>query len=192
MSQSTIRLAAPADAAAIQAIYAPFVRETIISFEYDPPSVAEIRQRMVKVQPQFPWLVSMRQGTVVGYAYASTHSERLAYQWSADVSVYLAPQWQGQGLGHALYTALFAILRAQGYMQVCAGISLPNPASVALHEKMGMLPVGVYPSIGFKMNAWHDVGWWQGSLQPVPLLPTPPLPLSVLMGTPAWAGLLPS
>lgn len=190
MSEPTIRLAEPADAAAIQAIYAPFVRETIISFEYDPPSVEEMRQRMAKVQPQFPWLVGTHQGVVVGYAYASAHRERLGYQWAADVSVYLASAWHGQGIGHALYTTLFAILRAQGYLHVCAGISLPNPASVALHEKMGMQPVGIFPKIGFKLHAWHDVGWWQGSLQPLPVLPIPPVPISVLMDTPAWNGLL--
>jgi L-amino acid N-acyltransferase YncA len=169
-----IRLATIADAAAIQAIYAPVVRETPISFEFEPPAVEECERRIAKTLATFPWLVCEPDGTVRGYAYAGRHSERAAYQWSVDVSVYIHDRWRGKGLGRALYTSLFAMLRSLGYFNVYAGITLPNPGSVALHESMGMRPVGVYRHVGFKMGAWHDVGWWQGKLQPPGDQPDPP------------------
>lgn len=176
MRDLSIRLATTADAAAIHAIYAPIVRSTAISFELEPPVVEEMRGRIAKTLHFWPWLVCERQGAVLGYAYASRHRERAAYQWSVDVSVYVAADQRGRGIGRALYTALFAILRAQGYRNACAGIALPNAASVALHEAMGMRPVGVYRHVGYKLGAWHDVGWWQGELQPPPATAEPPTP----------------
>ncbi len=161
-----IRLATLADAPAIQAIYAPVVRDTIISFEFEPPPAAEMEQRIAKIMARFPWLVAEQNGEVVGYAYAGQHRERAAYQWSVDVSAYVHEQWRGKGVGRALYDSLFALLRRLGYYNVYAGITLPNPASVALHEAMGLKPVGIYRQVGYKMSEWHDVGWWQGSLQP--------------------------
>jgi L-amino acid N-acyltransferase YncA len=181
-----IRLATSADAAAIQAIYAPVVRETAISFEVEPPAVAEMQQRIAKIQALLPWLVCEQGGAVQGYAYASRHRERAAYQWAVDVSVYIHPQWRGQGVGRALYDALFAGLRALGYYTVCASITLPNPASVGLHEAMGLAPIGIYRRIGYKLGAWHDVGWWQGALQPTPDQPPPPRALGDVLDTPEW------
>lgn len=159
-----IRLATPADAEGIQAIYAPIVRDTIVSFELEPPSVEEMRSRIVATLERFPWLVCGDGGVVAGYAYASAHRTRAAYQWAVDVSVYNHEAYRGRGVGRALYTALLAILRAQGFQQACAGIALPNEASVGLHEAMGFLPVGVYEDIGYKLGAWHPVGWWQAGL----------------------------
>ena len=183
MPLSAIRLAQPADAAVMQAIYAPIVATTPISFELVPPTIEEMRQRLAKIQQQFPWLVRVVDDVVIGYAYASAHRERAAYQWAADVSVYVHDQWRGQGTGRTLYRALFALLRAQGYLHVYAGIALPNAGSVALHEKMGMVPVGSYRQVGFKLGAWHDVGWWQGQLGPLPPAPTSPTPIGALMVT---------
>lgn len=179
MRDLRIRLATMADAAAVHAIYAPVVQSTAISFELEPPSVEEMRGRIEKTLPSWPWLVCERQSTVLGYAYASRHRERAAYQWSVDVSVYIAEDQRGRGIGRALYTALFAILRAQGYRNACAGITLPNPASVALHEAMDMRPVGIYRHVGYKLGAWHDVGWWQGALQP-PAAAEPPAPQTLV------------
>ncbi len=187
---SEIRLACLTDAAAMQAIYAPFVLATPTSFEMTPPTVDDMAQRITKIQHQFPWLVFAQEASVVGYAYASTHRDRDAYQWATDVSVYLHADWRRRGIGRALYESLFAILRAQGYINVCAGITLPNPGSVALHEKMGLLPVGVYPQVGFKLGQWHDVGWWQGTLQPLPANPAPPQPISAITASQAWPTLL--
>lgn len=169
-----LRVANPADAPAIAATYAPYVTGTVISFELIPPDEREMANRLAKTLSRFPWLVAVDGGDVVGYAYAGVHRERAAYQWAADVSVYLRENWRGRGIGRTLYTALFAILRAQGYCNVYAGITLPNPASVALHEAMGMVPVGVYRHVGYKAGAWHDVGWWQGVLQTLVADPPPP------------------
>lgn len=169
-----LRVANPADAPAIAATYAPYVTGTVISFELIPPDEREMANRLAKTLARFPWLVAVDGGDVVGYAYAGAHRERAAYQWAADVSVYLRENWRGRGIGRTLYTALFAILRAQGYCNVYAGITLPNPASVALHEAMGMVPVGVYRHVGYKAGAWHDVGWWQGVLQTLVADPPPP------------------
>lgn len=187
---SVLRSATAADAAAIQAIYDPIVRETIISFELAPPTIAEMQQRIAKTLATLPWLVSETAGSIQGYAYASRHRERAAYQWSVDVSVYVHEQWRGRGVGRALYTALFAVLRSLGYFNVYAGIALPNPGSVALHEALGMTKIGIYAHAGYKLSGWHDVGWWQGTLQPVQTQPLPPRSISDLQGTAAWDALL--
>ena len=163
----TIRTAAPADAEAITAIYAPIVANTSISFELTPPSVDEMRGRIEKTLQDLPWLVSEdAQGAVNGYVYASKHRERPAYQWSVDVTAYVREDARGLGVGKRLYQALFAELVTLGYFQAFAGIALPNDASVALHESVGFKPVGVYRNVGFKLGAWHDVGWWQKELRP--------------------------
>jgi phosphinothricin acetyltransferase len=161
---TTICFANPKDARAIREIYAPFCESTPVSFETQPPSVVQMRQRINKTLKSLPWLVCEQEGTVIGYAYASRHRDRAGYRWSVDVSVYVREGYRGQGIGRALYSSLFAILRLQGFHNILAGISLPNPASVALHESMGMKLIGVYPRIGFKCGKWHDVGWWQLAL----------------------------
>lgn len=182
-----IRLATPGDAADIQAIYAPVVCDTVISFEYEEPTVAEMARRIARIMPHLPWLVWVeRDGEgagadrVVGYAYAGAHSERAAYQWSVDLTAYIHAEWRGRGVGKALYAALLDILRELGYVNIYAGITLPNAASVALHESIGMQPVGVYRRVGYKFGAWHDVGWWSGELQPPPDAPTAPRSLTEL------------
>ncbi len=161
-----IRLAHTDDASAIQAIYAPVVNHTPISFETIPPSPEEMSQRIEQTLKSFPWLVYEDAGELLGYAYASQHRARSAYQWSVDVSVYIDEHSRRQGIGRKLYAALFELLRQQGFYNVYAGITLPNPASVALHEAMGMQPLGVYQKVGYKLGVWCDVGWWQGLLQP--------------------------
>ena len=160
MPKDAIRLATPADAAAVRSIYAPIVRDTIISFETDPPDVAEIARRIEHTLPMFPWLVLERDGAFAGYAYASRHRARRAYHWSVDVSCYVDERCRGRGVGGALYRALLAILRRQGFFNAYAGITLPNEASVRLHESVGFRAIGVYPNVGYKLGAWHPVGWW--------------------------------
>jgi phosphinothricin acetyltransferase len=186
-----LRLATEDDAAQIQAIYAPIVRDTPISFELEPPSVDEMRQRIARTVPRFPWVVCVREATVLGYAYASAHRERAAYQWSVDASVYIHEAARGKGIGRALYTALFPLVARQGFFNVYAGITLPNPASVGLHEAMGFRPVGIYRAVGYKLGAWHDVGWWDLSLHDDRFAPPElPLPLSVVRESPAWKAAL--
>lgn len=190
-SDLRLRLATLADAPGVQAIYAPVVEQTTISFEFQPPSVVEIAGRMAAVLAHYPWLVCVDAADqLAGYAYASQHRARPAYQWAAEVSVYVHPAWKRRGVGRALYRALLALLEQQGYYAALAGITLPNPASVALHEALGFAPLGVYRQVGYKMGRWHDVGWWQCDLRPRAAEPAAPLPLGALLGTPAWEAVL--
>jgi L-amino acid N-acyltransferase YncA len=174
-----VRAAVPEDAGAISAIYAPVVMATAISFEETPPAPAEISRRML-ASPRLPWLVAEagrdagRAGRIAGYAYASAHRARAAYRWSADSSVYLDPEFRSRGLGRLLYEHLIDEVRALGYLSLFAGIALPNPASVGLHEALGFQPVGVFRNVGYKHGAWRDVGWWQRPLRDPPPAPDEP------------------
>jgi phosphinothricin acetyltransferase len=161
----SIRMATPGDAAQVSEIYRPIVAGTAISFEIEPPSPAEMEQRIASVTGFAPWLVCQEGGALAGYAYASKHRDRAAYRWCVDVSVYVREGLRRGGVGRALYTSLFALLRLQGFCAAHAGVTLPNPASVGLHESLGFLPVGIYRRVGFKDGAWHDVGWWQLELR---------------------------
>jgi phosphinothricin acetyltransferase len=166
MTTATLRLARPEDASAIAEIYRPYVTDTANTFEVDPPSAADFAERMLGIRELAPWLVCEQGGTVVGYAYAAKHHERAAYQWALNAAVYLAAPYHRRGLGRALYTALFELLRLQGFCSVHGGITIPNAASVGLHESMGFRRVALYPAVGYKLGAWYDVGWWQLELRP--------------------------
>lgn len=162
-SASIIRITSVDDAAQIQRIYAPFVRDTPISFEVEPPSIEEMQQRIENTLQRFPWLVCEHQSEVVGYVYASSHSNRAAYSWSVNVSVYIHQRCHRSGVGKALYASLFEVLRLQGFYNAYAGATLPNPASVGLHEAMGFQPVGFMrllvtssvPGIASVGGSWH-------------------------------------
>jgi phosphinothricin acetyltransferase len=175
-----IRLARDNDAGAILAIYTPIVRETSVSFEVEPPDEGEMRRRIAETLAFFPWLVYERDGEVLGYAYATRYRLRAAYQWSVEVTVYVRSGTQRSGVGRSLYQSLFAVLRLQGFGNAYAAITLPNPASVGLHEALGFRAVGVMEGVGYKLGAWHDVGWWQLALQPRPTSPEPPRALEGL------------
>lgn len=185
-----LRLACPADAGPIQAIYSPIVRDTVISFEIDPPSVDEMARRILDTLATHPWLVCERAGAVTGYAYACRHRARAAYDWSVDTSVYIHPAWHRRGIGRALYAALFGILRLQGFCNAYAGIALPNPGSVGLHEAVGFRPVGIYREVGFKLGAWRDVGWWSLDLQAKTSPPLAPRTLQETQSTTGWSAAL--
>jgi len=181
LDSAIIRSADPhSDAAACAAIYAPHVKASATSFEEEPPAAAELAERIARTLATHPWLVAERGGQVVGYAYACPHRTRPAYRWAADVSVYVAAEQRGQGCGRALYVELLKRLRRQQFQVACAGITLPNEASVVLHESLGFVAVGVYRRIGWKGGAWRDVGWWQVELEPAteerPAEPLPPEP----------------
>ncbi len=180
---ATTRLARADDAAQVQAIYAPIVRDTAISFEAEPPDVAEVRRRIEGTLTTLPWLVRERDGEVLGYAYATPHRDRLAYQWSVEVSVYVAPHARGAGVGRSLYLPLLDLLAVQGLVNAYAGITLPNPASVGLHQALGFTPVGVYRESGFKEGAWRDVGWWQRRLRDLAVPPAAPTALPAMPAT---------
>lgn len=160
-----IRDAALHDAPAIADIYNPYVLNTTISFEEEAVSSDEIAKRMTQVQQQgLPYLVLETNAEVQGYAYATPWRVRKAYRYSVEVTVYLKADAHGQGYGTALYQALFIRLKAMGVHAVIGGITQPNPASVALHEKLGMRQVALFPEVGFKFGAWRDVGYWQLTL----------------------------
>jgi L-amino acid N-acyltransferase YncA len=166
-STPRLRLAEPADAAQIAAIYAPFCLETAVSFETTAPDESTVRERIRTLTQRYPWLVAVSgSGDVLGYAYAGKHRERAAYRWSVDFTAYLAPDAKRRGIGTELYRALAKVCQALGYYRAFAAITLPNEASVRLHEKIGFRPIGVYRRVGFKLGRWHDVGWWSLDLLP--------------------------
>jgi phosphinothricin acetyltransferase len=161
------------DAAACAEIYAPHVKSSVVSFEERAPDAGEMAARIERYAAGHAWLVAERDGEVVGYAYATPFNERPAYRWSTSVSVYIAEEARGQGVGRALYEALFDRLRERGFRTACAGVTLPNEASVGLHEHLGFELVGVNREIGWKHGAWRDVGWYQLELTPAPDGPPP-------------------
>ncbi|WP_321488544.1 arsinothricin resistance N-acetyltransferase ArsN1 family B [uncultured Hyphomonas sp.] len=172
-----IRLATSDDAGWIADIYAPYVRDTVISFEMEPPPAEEMAQRIETTLQTYPWLVAEEAGRPLGYAYASPHRARAAYRWSCDVSVYVGPQAQRKGVGMLLYVRLLEMLEGQGFRNAFAGIALPNAASIGLHERLGFTHLGTYRNVGYKLGAWHDVGWWQKILTDAPGTPDDPVPL---------------
>jgi phosphinothricin acetyltransferase len=182
-----IRCATVTDGPALAAIYAPAVVGRATSFELAPPDGAEMARRVERVTARTPWLVCAHDGAVVGYAYAGAHRDRPAYQWSVEVSAYVHADVHRAGVARALYTSLFAALVLQGFRNAYAGITLPNAASVGLHEALGFTPVGVYRGVGYKLGAWHDVVWLERALGPRDAAPTDPVPLPMLRETPAFA-----
>jgi phosphinothricin acetyltransferase len=157
-----IRPASPTrDAEAIAGIYAPYVTDTVVSFEDMAPTPAAMAERIARLTETHAWLVAEAGGEILGYAYACPHRERAAYQWATEVTVYVDPRHQRRGAGRALYKVLFERLAERGYRIALAVIALPNDASVGLHEACGFRLVGVYRGIGFKLGEWWDVGWWQ-------------------------------
>ncbi|HZX07468.1 GNAT family N-acetyltransferase [Kribbella sp.] len=169
-----VRDASAADAEACAAIYAPYVTGTSITFELDPPTAAEMAERITKAAATHAWLVLEDDGQVVGYAYGGPVKPRPAYRWSCEVSVYVNPTHHRTGAGRTLYDALFERLIARGYRTAIAGVTLPNAASEALHKSLGFEPIGVYRNIGWKHGAWHDVAWSQRTLSELPDPPEEP------------------
>ena len=157
----SIRPATAADAPAVQSIYAPIVERTAISFEDTPPTTAEMARRIADYSATHVFLVAERGGRIAGYAYGSAHRARAAYRHSTEVSAYVAEDARRMGVGRALYLALLATLQEKGFHAAFAGIALPNPGSIALHQAVGFTPVGVFHHVGFKFGTWHDVGWWE-------------------------------
>lgn len=166
----TIRPATTDDAAACARIYAPYVTDTVVSFETEPPTPEEMARRIEGSLAEHAWLVLEAVGEtgpevmgpeVIGYAYATQHRTRAAYRWACDVSIYLDQERRGKGAGKALYAALLPILKERGYRRALAGIALPNDASIGIHRSFGFTDVGTYRNIGWKFDAWHDVAWMQ-------------------------------
>ncbi|MFL6677682.1 MAG: arsenic resistance N-acetyltransferase ArsN2 [Burkholderiaceae bacterium] len=175
LSPGAVRAVTLGDAAACAAIYRPIVRETGISFEWEPPSVEDFRTRIEKVMAKYPWLVALDdRGDVTGFAYANTHRDAPSYQWSVNTSVFIHEDSRGRGFGGALYAELHRRLVALGYFRAFAGVALPNPGSITLHERSGYERLGTYESVGYKAGRWRDVAWFQKLLQPLADDPRPP------------------
>ncbi|MEI9927479.1 MAG: N-acetyltransferase family protein [Sphingomonas sp.] len=179
-----IRAAAPDDAAAIAAIYAPHVLTGTVSFEIDPPDARTMRARMGASEGLYPWLVVTSggdaSGGVIGYAYATRFRDRPAYQYVVETSIYVADTAQRQGAGRLLYEALIDTLRAQGFVHAIGAIALPNETSITLHESVGFRRAGVYREVGYKHGQWIDVGIWQCELNEPAVPPVEPRPFGAV------------
>ncbi|MBL0022039.1 MAG: N-acetyltransferase [Sphingomonadales bacterium] len=158
---ASIRSTTTADAARCAEIYRPYVTDSWVSFELDPPDTAEMAHRITAYGESHGWLVAEIEGQIAGYAYGSPHRTREACATSSDVAVYIDATYARRGIGKALYVALFPMLKQRNLHALFAGIALPNEASIGLHEAMGFTAVGVYREVGWKMGGWRDVGWWQ-------------------------------
>lgn len=176
-----IRIAVPEDAANLADIYAPYVENTYVTFEYTVPSAKEFENRIRHTLEKYPYLVAEEENVLLGYAYASPFHARAAYAWSAETSVYIRQDCKRKGIGHMLYSALEEILRRQHVCNLCACIAYPNPASISFHEAFGYKTIAHFHASGFKHNAWHDMVWMEKELcphetPPQPFIPFPELP----------------
>lgn len=170
-----IRFADPArDAAGILAVYAPYIRETAVTFETEVPALEAFTARVAGICADFPYLVLEADGELAGYAYAHRQAERAAYAWNAELSIYLAGKWRGKGLGAPLYRLLERLLAMQGYVNLYGVITASNRGSIAMHEKLGYRQIGLHERTGWKFGQWHDVAWLHkrvGEGEPGPILP---------------------
>jgi L-amino acid N-acyltransferase YncA len=176
-----IRPATEADASAVAEIYAPYVTRTAITFETEAPNAAVMAERIAKTVETHPWLVADRGSKIAGFAYASKHSDRPAYRWTVNVTIYVRESDREKGVGGALYSALLNTLRKQGFRSAFAEIVLPNPGSVRLHEISGFKPIGVHKDIGFKLGHWQDISYWRLALSDGDAPPTEPILFRSLM-----------
>lgn len=177
---TAVRLARPEDAPDLLRIYAPFVTDTCVSFEYEAPTAEEFAKRIESVGNSFPWLVCEADGKAAGYVYASRFAEREAYRWDAEMSIYVSPDFQRRGLGSVLYGCEEALLAAQGYRKLYALITVPNPQSIGLHEHMGYARTAVYRDVGYKFGAWRDVAVLEKQILPPCAEPAAPIPVGRL------------
>lgn len=178
-----IRTASRRDAPAIAEIYAPIVRESAISFEFDPPDEEEIAGRIARTLQTHPWLVAEDGSAILGYAYASQFRARVAYRWTCEVSAYVDPKARNAGIGRALYEQLLALLRRQKFHTALAIVTLPNAASIGFHESFGFEHAGVLREVGYKFARWHDVATLRLSLTEQSTPPLEPVPYSEIMHT---------
>lgn len=179
-SDLMVRLATERDAAGILAVYAPYLA-TPITFETTLPSLEEFRTRVADICATYPYLVAEHKGAITGYAYASAQHPRAAYAWNVELSVYLAPDACGRGLGRTLYEALLELVRAQGAKAAYALVTVPNEASERLHAALGFERIGLQPHAGWKAGAWHDVAWLRKELSPCEGEPEPLVPFPLLV-----------
>lgn len=184
MNEVTLRIAEPADADVIAAIYRPYVETTAVTFEEDPPGREAIAERIETRLPNFPWFVAETDGDVIGYAYAGPIRKRGAYRWATELSIYLDRDVRGRGIGSALYSALLETLDRQGFTRAYGVLTLPNPESVAFHESLGFERAALFSEMGYKLGRWHDIAWYERSLGDRTDDPEPPTPFSAYRDEP--------
>ena len=180
-----IRPATVSDAASILEIYTPYILNTAFTFETDVPALQDFEHRINTYQENWPWLVYEDEGGIAGYAYGTKHRERAAYQWCVESSVYLNEKYQQKGIAKKLYDTLFEILKYPGCRNVYAGITLPNDKSISFHKKFGFTCLADYENIGYKLERWNTVSWWQLQLNaysnnPAAPIKFPEVPISFL------------
>ena len=173
-----IRTAGKRDAKQLLAIYAPYVRNSAVTFEYNVPSVRNFSERIIDYMKTYPWLVCEHEGDIIGYAYASAYRERAAYQWNCECSVYVEKKYQRNGIAKILYSTLFDLLRQQGFVRVYAVITSPNPASIRFHEAADFKKFAIYRKVGYKLGRWHDVQWMELQLNELEDNPVKPVAFS--------------
>jgi len=187
---TSIRLITADDAEGALAVYAPYVLNTAITFEYEVPTLEEYSKRIESYTAEFPWLVCEQGNSIVGYAYAGKHRARSAYQWSPESTIYLSEHVHGKGIARALYEALFAILTLQGYYNVYAGVLVPNEKSEGMHRALGFEEIGTFKKVGYKHGKWHDTKWFQLHLAEHELHPALPKTIHEVVNTPEFESIL--
>lgn len=184
---ATIRLAEQRDVPGILEIYAPFILETAVTFEEIVPDEESFWKRIQEIMSELPYLVCEIDGRIAGYVYASGYRSRASYRWSKEVSVYVHPDFRRKKVAHALYTSLNEMVRYQGIADLLAIITMPNEPSVAFHEHFGYVKCGEFSKVGYKLNEWQNVGWFELFLQDENAAPKDRiLPLSEIIGLPVF------
>ncbi|WP_440766725.1 N-acetyltransferase family protein [Natronorubrum sp. DTA7] len=189
-SEPRIRIARPSDASAVRDIYAPFCESSAVTFEETPPIESEMADRIESTLETYPWLVCECDGSIAGYAYAGRLRKRRAYQWAVELSVYVAADARGAGVGRALYESLFAILERQGVCDAYAVTTVPNPETERFHERLGFERLVDFPAMGYTEGDWQDVAWWRYSIAEKSADPEPVAPLSDIRGGSDWESLV--
>ncbi|MGV8906091.1 MAG: GNAT family N-acetyltransferase [Acetobacterium sp.] len=176
----TIRMATANDAVEILAVYAPYVTDTAITFEYDIPEIDDFTKRIKHTLTKYPYLVAVRENRIVGYAYATAFKDRAAYDWAVEVTVYVSPDCQVKGIGKKLYIALEETLKKQNIINLNACITYPNPGSIGFHEHMGYKTVGCFTKCGYKLGTWYDMIWMEKIINKHPVIPNKVIPMTQL------------
>jgi phosphinothricin acetyltransferase len=189
-SKYSIRLITENDADEVLSVYRYYTDNTAVSFEYEAPTKDEYIQRIITNTEKYPWLVCLHNNKIIGFAYASTHRYRAAYQWSPESTIYFAPDFHTKGIGRIIYETLFLLLKLQGYYNLFAGVTLPNEKSVGFHRALGFKEVGIFKNIGYKHGNWHHTHWFQIDLAEHILNPPIPRKLNEVVATPEFQSIL--
>ena len=189
-SKYSIRLITENDADEVLSVYRYYTDNTAVSFEYEAPTKDEYIQRIITNTEKYPWLVCLHNNKIIGFAYASTHRYRAAYQWSPESTIYFAPDFHTKGIGRIIYETLFLLLKLQGYYNLFAGVTLPNEKSVGFHRALGFEEVGIFKNIGYKHGNWHHTHWFQIDLAEHILNPPTPKKLNEVITTPVFQSIL--